>query len=285
MATSSRHLLVIWLVAGAEGCGEARAPGPAEYALPDSFAYRIDFVSDAQNQGRSVMRYAESKLLRLRQRDELYIGRDDSVLKTSQVPGRAVSPVPLSHGDTMAFYVRLGRNGRVREVQPGCDPAVPACAAVMPSTMQLTLQRVFPRLPVWAAPRGTGWVDTMQWNDAPRPRASRGTVVTSYRPVRDTVIAGREYWVLPWTAVRRAYRPRGEGAAESLAAETPVEESGVVFVDQLERLPVFATWLGAVAIPAELHPLGATVSAFRGRAYLVGSAFDIAFAAERPSQP
>jgi hypothetical protein len=159
---------------------------------------------------------------------------------------------------------------------------VAECADALPSAIRLELRKILPRLPVWEVPRGGGWVDTLAWDDAPRPRGARGTVVTTYSAASDTTIAGRSYWVVGWRSVRQAVRradPRGPAA---LSAETPVEETGAAFVDKVLLLPVYSTWAGTVTVPEQLHSLGATTAGFRGRAYLVGTPFDSAFARKEP---
>jgi len=263
-------------------CGNnaARAPNPTGYEWPDSFAYRIDYVSDVQGNGRTLLRLVESKRLNVFLRDQQYLARHDSVLKTSRIPGGVPSALPHSPEDTLVYYLRLGRYGDVTDVQLGCDPAVPQCADALPSLIRLELRRIIPRLWAWGAPRGGWWVDTLSWDDAPRSRGARGTVVTTYTAARDTTIAGRGYWMVGWTSVRQAFRRADPRGPAGILAETPVREIGVSFVDKRRLLPVYSTWAGAVTAPEQLRALGATAEGFRGRAYLVGTRFDSVFAQE-----
>lgn len=263
-------------------CGNdtAQAPNPTGYEWPDSFAYRIDIVSDAQGDRGTLLRYLDSRRLNLLLRDEQYVAWHDSVLKTSHVSGEAPAVMAYSPEDTLSYYLRLSRYGAVADVQLGCDPAVPLCAQSLPSSIQLELQRVVPRLSVWGVPRGSGWVDTLAWDDGLRPGGARGMVVTAYAPARDTMIAGRGYWVVGWTSVRQAFRRADPRGPAGILAETPVRETGVSFVDKRRLLPVYSTWAGAVAVPERLRALGAAVDGLRGRAYLVGTRFDSVFAQE-----
>jgi len=263
-------------------CGNsaARAPNPTGYEWPDSFAYRIDYVSDVQGNGGTLLRLVESKRLKVLLRDQQYLAWHDSVLKTSHIPGGLLSALPHSPEDTLVYYLRLDRYGEVTDVQLGCDPAVPQCADALPSLIRLEFRRILPRLSVWVAPRGGWWVDTLAWDDAPRPRGTRGTVVTTYTAARDTTIAGRVYWMVGWTSVREAFRPADPRGPAGILAETPVRESGVALVDKLSLLPVYSTWAGAGVIAGLPRAPGATAEGFRGRAYLVGTHFDSVFAQE-----
>lgn len=277
-------MLMFAAAAALAACGNstARAPNPTGYEWPDSFAYRIDYVSEAKGNARTLLRYVESKRLNVFLRDQQYLAWHDSVLKTSHMPGGPLGVLPHSPEDTLVYYLRLGRHGEVTDVQLGCDPAVAQCADALPSAIRLELRKILPRLSVWEVPRGGGWVDTLAWDDAPRPRGARGTVVTTYSAASDTMIGGRSYWMVGWRSVRQAFRradPRGPAA---LSAETPVEEAGFAFVDKLLLLPVYSAWAGAVAVPEQLHSLGATTAEFRGRAYLVGTHFDSAIARKGP---
>ena len=255
------------------GCSQAeRARNPTAHNWPEQIAYRVDYVSEAQRDRLPILKYAETKTTRLVWRGGQYLGAQDSVLKTSQRPGEPLVLVPYTPEDTLTFYVKLGAHGELTDISLGCDPAVPACAEALPSSVALELRRIIPRLPVWAAPQGGGWVDTLAFDDASRPGGTRGTMVTSYTGRRDTVIGGQAYWVVGWRSVRQAFR-RGAGAA-GLAAENPVQEEGITLVDKRLLLPVLSTWAGAVAAPRQLQQLGATASGFRGRAYLSGSPFD-----------
>ena len=275
-------LFMVPVAAALAACGNntARAPNPTRYEWPDSFAYRIVYVSGVQGNGRTLLRFVESKRLNVLLRDQQYLAWHDSVLKTSHIPGGLLSALPHSPEDTLVYYLRLGRYGEVADVQLGCDPAVPQCADALPSLIRLELRKILPRLSVWQAPRGGWWVDTLSWDDAPRPRGERGTVVTTYTAARDTTIAGRGYWMVGWTSVRQAFRRADPRGPAGMLAETSVRETGVSFVDKRRLLPVYSTWAGAVTIAEQLRALGATAEGFRGRAYLVGTRFDSVFAQE-----
>jgi hypothetical protein len=134
---------------------------------------------------------------------------------------------------------------------------------------------------VWDAPRGATWVDTLAFDDAARPRGTRGTVVTRYGPARDTLIGGRGYWMVGWHSVRTAFRR--VSAPLIIAPEQPVEEDGVTLIDKARLIPIFSTWAGALAAPPDLAAAGIEASGFRGRAYVAGSVFDSAFAFEERS--
>ncbi len=275
MTTLTQHYsyAVLMMAVGLAGCGDraAQAPNPIRYDWPERFAYRVDYVSEAQRDTRPLLRYTEQKLIRFVQRDDRYVIVQDSVLKTSREP-EGLRLVPYALEDTLAYYAKLGRQGEVTEVVPGCDPAVAACAAALRSLMPLELRRIIPRLPLWSPPRGATWDDTLSFDDAARPEGTRGTVVTRYDAARDTVIGGEAYWLVPWQSVRQAFRR--PAPTEVLAAEPPVNETGVTFVEKRRLLPVFSTWVGtALATPA-MRRLGATATGYRGRAYLAGSPFD-----------
>jgi len=250
----------------------ARAPNPTAYHWPERLAWHVDYVSEAQRDRVPLLQYAETKTTRLMLRNGQYVGAQDSVLKTSQRPGEPLVLVPYLPEDTLAFYVKLGSHGELTDVSLGCDPAVPACAEALPSSVMLELRRIIPRLPIWEAPQGGGWVDTLAFDDASRPGGTRGSVITSYTGRRDTIIGGQAYWVVGWRSARSAFR-RGAGAA-GIAAEGTVEEAGITLVDKRQLLPVLSTWAGAVAAPPAMRAIGATASGFRGRAYLGGSPFD-----------
>lgn len=254
-------------------CNQAeRAPNPTAYHWPERLAWHVDYVSEAQRDRVPLLRYAETRTTFLVLRDGQYLGAQDSVLKTSQRPGEPLVLVPYTPEDTLAFYVKLGAHGELTDISLGCDPALPACAEALPSSVALALRRIIPRLPIWEAPQGGGWVDTLAFDDASRPGGTRGTVITSYTGRRDTIIGGQAYWVVGWRATHMSFR-RGAGAA-GVASETPVEEDGITLVDKRLLLPVLSTWAGAVAAPPQLRALGATASGFRGRAVLGGSPFD-----------
>jgi hypothetical protein len=249
---------------------EARvAPTPTAYAWPDSFVYKMEFVSETSAKGVVVLRYEERKELMFAVRDDRYLAWHDSVVKETLVPRRGTVAEPYQPEDTVHYYVTLNRWGQVLRSEPGCDPAVAACQQVLPSALPLELLRLVPRLPVWAPPRGVVWVDTLVFDDTPRARGGRGTIVTSYRVTGDTVVARVALWRVQWHSFRRTY-----GVAPGLlgiTADVPVEEDGLVYIDKERQLPVFATWVGAVAAPPALASLGVTGTGFRGRAYLVGS--------------
>jgi hypothetical protein len=203
----------------------------------------------------------------------------DSVIKVSEVPGSGPRQAPYLPEDTVIFYVELGRRGDIGRVSPACDPALPQCAAVLPSGVALELRRVVPGLPVWLVPEHGTWVDTLAFDDTARSNGPRGTVVTSYGPVRDTVMGGLHYWVVPWRAERRSFRRPPDGAG--FMPEQPSTNDGLTLIDKARLIPVFSTWLGAVAAPPQLQESGVDASGFRARAYLVDSPFDSAFAPER----
>lgn len=276
------NLFVVAAAAVLVACGDttARAPSPTGYEWPDSFAYRIEYVSDVQGNGRTLLRVVESKRLNLSVRDQQYLAWHDSVLRTSHIPGGQLGVLPRSPEDTLAYYLRLGRYGEVTDVQLGCDPAVPQCADALPSLIRLESRRILPRLSVWEVPRGGRWVDTLAWDDAPRPRGQRGTLVTTYTAARDTTIAGLSYWMVGWTSVRQAVPRADSRGPAGVPAEPPVRESGVTLVDKVRLLPVYSMWAGAVRAPEQFRALGVTVEDVRGRAYLVGTRFDSVFAQE-----
>ncbi len=260
--------------AAALGCGNrtAQAPNAVAFAWPDHFAYRLDYVSEAQRDRQPIVRYVETRTARFVIRDGQYLVGFDSVLKTNQRPGEPLTKVPDLPEDTLAFYAKIGRHGELTDVAPGCDPALPECRRALPSVVLMELRRVIPRLPLWEAPRGGHWVDTLNFDDASRPRGTRGSVVTSYGGRGDTIIGGRSYWLIGWRSVRHSWR--GDDTGPTLGAEPPVEEAGMTFVDKQLLLPVFSTWGGAVPAPPEARVLGATGTGFRGRAYLAGTIFD-----------
>ncbi len=268
---------VLLLATVSSGCGNqtARAPNPTGYDWPDSLTYKIELVSESQRETVMVARYEETKELRFAVRNDRYVVWNDSLSKEARLRGEAPQPAPLWPEDTLRYFVRLSRLGEILESEPGCDPAVPECRAALPSALPLELRRIIPRLPVWWPPKGDQWVDTLWFDDLPRARGSRGTVVTDYRAARDTEIGGRGYWIVTWTSVRRAF---GQGPSGVLA-EPPVEEHGTVYVDKERLVPAYAGWLGALAAPPALRALGVTGTGFRGRAYLAGSVFDTLMAA------
>lgn len=245
------------------------APAPDGYAWPDSFSFVMEVVSESRADTVPVLRFEERKALRVVVREEQYLAWHDSVSRVSLQPGRGPTVEPLLPEDTLHYYASLGRRGEMTEVAPGCDPATPACREVLPSTLPLEWRRLVPALPVWEAPRGSTWDDTLLFDDTPRARGQRGSVVTTYRVAADTAIAGTPMWVVAWRAIRRTYAPVAGFAG--LAPGAPVEERGTVFIDKLRKLPVFAMWAGAAAAPANLQAVGVTSTGYRGRAYLQGS--------------
>lgn len=252
----------------------ARAPNPTGYDWPDAFAYRVEYVAESVRDTEVVSRYDETKLLRFVVRDDRYLVWNDSVEEVHTVPGAGPQAGRVYPEDTLHYYVRLTRLGEFNDVEPGCDPAVAACHDVLPSALPLELRRLVPRLPVWWPPKGHQWVDTLKFDDLPRPDGARGSLITVYRDMRDTVLNGRSYWLVGWKSVKRAARPAGGG----MVADPAVEEYGNALVDKERLVPVFAGWYGALTAPPALRALGVTATAFRGRAWLVGSAIDSALA-------
>lgn len=271
----TRAFLVVSACLLGSACGNdsARAPNPTSYRWPDEFAYRFDYVSDAQQRGQTVQHYAETRTTRFRIRDAQYFGVSDSVLKTSQRPGEPLRVIAYEPEDTLGFYVSIGRRGEITQVQLACDPALPACAGALPSGVALQLRRIIPRLPIWEAPRGSSWEDTLEFDDTSRPGGTRGAMLTRYRGRGDTLIAGRQYWVIGWSSVRTATRP-GEGA------KGPIREDGMSLVEKDRLLPVFSVWAAVVVAPPELRARGATGIGYRGRVYLAGSVFDSLYSRE-----
>ncbi len=245
------------------------APAPTSYAWPDSFAFKMEYVAETRTDSAVVVRYEERKELRFLVRDDQFLVWHDSVLKESLLPGGRGEVEPYAIEDTLPYYLSLDRRGRVSRSEPGCDPALPLCRRAMPSALPLELARLIPRLPVWPAPRGSVWADTLSFDDTRRPGGQRGAVVTQYRVAADTVVAGVALWKVGWHSERRSYTPAPGGLA--LVAGAPVGEDGYVFIDKEREVPVFAMWAGAAAAPADLAALGVRVTAFRGRAYLAGS--------------
>jgi hypothetical protein len=266
----SFSLAVVSLATLVGACGNksARAPNPTGYDWPDAFSYRIQYVARTERDTVLVARYDEKKLLRLVVRDDRFLVWHDSMRKQNTVPGEGPSAAPPAPEDTLQYYVRLGRLGEVLSSEPGCDPAVPACHEALPSALPVELRHIIPRLPVWWPPKGYEWEDTLAFDDTPRTRGARGSVITYYRASRDTLLGGRAYWIVTWHSVRRAFRSAASGA------DPAIEENGAVYVDKQLLVPAYAGWFGGVAAPAELQSLGVTGTGFRGRAFLVGSAFD-----------
>ena len=249
---------------------EARlAPTPTVYSWPDSMAFKMEYVAESRSDSALVVRYEERKELILVARDDGYLAYHDSVVKESMGPRWPGSVEPYEIEDTLPYYLALDRRGRVTRSDPACDPALPACQAALPSALPLELLRLVPRLPVWAPPRGQTWEDTLFFDDTPRPRGARGSVVTLYRVAGDTVVAGTPLWKVVWHSVRRSFG--SVPGPIGMAAGLPVEQSGLAYIDKERELPVFAMWAGGVAAPPELRAAGVTVTVFRGRAYLGGS--------------
>jgi hypothetical protein len=259
------------LLSSLAGCrSEARTePAPTAYAWPDTFAFVVEYVSETRTDSAVVARYEEKKVVRFAARDEQFLVWHDSVIKETLLPGRPVAVEPYVAEDTLHYYATLDRRGQVTNSEPGCDPAVPTCRDALPSALPLELRRLIPRLPVWAAPRGKTWEDTIVFDDTPRPRGSRGLVVTTYRVSGDTIISGTPMWVIAWRAMRRSFA--GVGGAGGISGNVPIEETGLVYVDRDRQIPVFATWAGGVAAPPEMRAMGIRGTGFRGRAYLAGS--------------
>jgi hypothetical protein len=257
-------------VAAACGNQSARAPNPPHYAWPDSFAYRVQYVEETQSATQVVSRLEQEAALRFAVRNDRYLVWNDSVTKIALEAGRPAAPAPMNPEDTLHYLVRLGRLGEVIDVEPDCDPTVGACAAAFPSALPLELRRIIPRLPVWWAPQGYAWADTLAFDDLPRPGAARGAVLTIYRVLGDTALAGRRFWVIGWSSVRQAWRPAGS----AMVPDPVTREYGHVLVDKAQLLPVYAQWYGALPAPPSLRPLGVTGTGYRGRAWLAGSLFD-----------
>ncbi|HEY2806282.1 MAG TPA: hypothetical protein VGI92_10545 [Gemmatimonadales bacterium] len=257
------------------GCGNqsARAPNPTAFEWPRQFAYRIDYVSEAQKDLKPLARFSSTRTLHLTLRDAQYVVESDSIIKTSQLVGHEPTVGDYVPEDTLAFYARIGKHGEISGVSLACDPAVPACGEALPSTIMIEMRSVIPRLSEWEAPKGGTWIDTLPFDDASRSRGVRGTVITTYTGRGDTIIGGRNYWLISWSALRQAYR-RDAGASPTLGAETPIQQTGITLVDKRALLPVLSTWAGAITAPPAMKAMGATGAGFRGRAYLTGSPFD-----------
>lgn len=256
------------------GCGDetARSPSPVGFRWPDRFAYRFDYVSETKRGSELLMRYEERKVIRFLVREDRYLVSQDSVLKVRLVTGRPATQEPYVPEDTVQFYLTLGRLGELTHSEPGCDPASPPCADALPSSLPLQLRELIPRLPVWAAPAGATWSDSLPFDDTPRARGARGYALTSYRSAGDTLVSGRSYWVVRWTSVRRAFR--SAPTTLGMTADPPIQQEGVVFVDKERQVPVYAAWVGVLAAPPELRAMGVSGTGFRGRAYLPRSPFD-----------
>jgi hypothetical protein len=277
---ATRQFVAICAAAWTLGCGNnaSRAPSPTAYRWPDRFGYRVDLVAQAQRDSQLLVRYEETRVTRFLVREDRYVVASDSVLKTVQQLGAAPVPARYAPEDTLAYYVGIGRHGELSRVELGCDPAVPACAAALPSAPRLQLRRIIPRLSAWEAPRGSSWADTLEFDDVARPGGTRGSVITVYSASSDTVIGGAACWVVAWHSERRAYGPGTP--SNPIAPLPPVREDGVTFIEKGRMIPVFSTWAGVSVASPDLRAFGATASGYRGRAYLVGSALDSIFGAE-----
>jgi hypothetical protein len=201
-------------------------------------------------------------MVRLLWREDLYQVWSDSVVKRRTVNGRPALSEPIWPEDTLRFLIRLGRFGDLGRPEATCDPVVPACADVLHSSLPIQLRRLIPRLPVWEAPRGAAWADTIWFNDIRRTRGARGSVITSYRSARDTTIGGGAYWVVEWRSVRQSVRRAG--GSGGITVDSAATETGAVLVDKELLIPVRAVW----------ERVGGVREG--GTADLAGSAFDLA---------
>jgi hypothetical protein len=267
----SLHLLAAMALVA---CGNesARAPNPTGYAWPTAWSYRVDLATQSERDTAVLGRFEEHKVLRLAQRDGRFLIWHDSVIKLSRAAGAPAQLEPYWPEDTLQYHLELGRLGELGRAEPGCDPVLPACREALTWTLPLELRHLVPKLPVWWPPKGYQWEDTLRFDDRPRSRGARGTVVTRYRAARDTVIGRDAFWIVELRSVRQSW-PSAPGSAAS-EPEPPVRESGIVFVDKGRLLPAYAAWAGEVAAPPEISRLGVTGTGFRGRAILVGSLFD-----------
>jgi len=265
---------MVVIVLGAAACrgGQRSAGGISGYEWPDSFAFKIEFVSESRADTLVVARYEERKALRLARRDERFLVWHDSVVKESFLPGREPRIEPFELEDTLPYYVVMGRSGRVTRSEAGCDPVAAGCRNALPSALPLELRRLVPVLPEREPQRGEVWVDTLVFDDTPRSRGLRGSVVTAFRLVGDTVVAGDTLWVVAWRSVRRTFS--SAGGFSVITPNQPIEEVGVVLGDRRTGLPVFASWAGGAAAPPGMRALGVSSTGFRGRAYLVGSVIE-----------
>jgi hypothetical protein len=271
---------LLTLAALCQACGNnsAKAPNPTGYDWPERSVYRVEYAAQSQRDTQVMVGYDETKKLRFAVRDDGFLVWHDSVSKVSRVGGAPPKNQALWPEDTLHYYVRLGRLGEISGSEPGCDPALPACREALPSALPLELRHIIPRLPVWWPPKGYEWEDTLTFDDLPRSRGARGSVVTRYRAARDTVFRGRGYWIVTWHSLRRAFR---NGPTGAMTAEPQIEERGAVFVDKQLLLPAYALWYGALEAPPALQALGIKGTDFRGRAFLMGSMFDSAEASGR----
>lgn len=186
-------LLLLATFIGACGNKSARAPNPTGYDWPAAFGYRIEYVARTERDTELVARYDEAKQLQFLVRDDRFLVWHDSLRKVSALRGAPPVEQPPWVEDTLHYYVRLGRLGEISGSEPGCDPALPACREALPSALPIELRHIVPRLPVWWPPKGYEWEDTLAFDDVPRERGARGSVITYYRASRDTVLGGRDY--------------------------------------------------------------------------------------------
>ena len=257
----SAWYLAVTVVVGGCGNESGRAPVPPHYAWPDSLAYHVTTAADV-GAGRSApTRIAWSGVLRLRVRNVRYLVWNDSVIETRSVGGAVPAAAPLGPEDTVRHFLKLTRFGALDDIQPDCDPSVAACGNVLPSALPRRLRHLIPPLPVWWPPRGYGWVDTLRFDDRPRPGGTAGSVVTTYRAIRDTAVAGRPCWRVAWRSVTVT-----RGLAGPVPA--PMIETGVVLVDEGALVPALAWWRGSRAAA------GGGTTSWGGSARLLGSAFD-----------
>lgn len=272
----NRLMAVIALVGVACSREEPEAQPLEGYAWPATASWRMDYVSQTSRQAVPLAHYAETKTLRLVTRETgEHVLIYDSILRTSQDP-EGVRVVPLTLEDTLAISTRLGERGEIGALQAACDRALPECAGARTSTVLLDLRRISPRLGADWRLSGTAWEDTVEYSDA-TARGTRNSVITAYNTLGDTTIAGVKYVVLSWRALHRTFR---SGRAGALVAESPVQETGMTFIDPLRGLPVYSAWAGAIAAPPALRAAGATGTGFRGRAYLSGTVFDSLYSRE-----
>jgi hypothetical protein len=261
--------LVLPAVLGS-ACGNktARAPNPTAYDWPDSLSYVVEMTGGPGPGAEGASPRWEVKRLYFAVRNDRYLIWHDSLRWLGREPGATPAPPRPWPEDTLHYYVRLSRLGEILDAEPDCDPAIAACKAALPSALPLEIRHIVPRLPVWWPPKGHPWVDTLAFDDLPRARGRRGSVITRYRAARDTTVAGRGYWIVTWTSAKRF-----EAAAPMPASSAaPVEERGTVFVDKDRLIPACATWSGASAAPAAASPVAEMArTGPGGRAYLTGS--------------
>jgi hypothetical protein len=174
----------------------SRAPSPMEYDWPEvlEWAWREEG--------------SPGFALRLERRNDEYLARG---------------------ADSLPYLVRFGGRGALERVVPYCDTAQPGCLAARPALLRVRLRRAVPVLPVWPAPRGASWADTVLLDDS-RWGGGTGRQITFYRSERDSAAGGRSYWVISWRAL-----------VEEQGAPAAILE-GWVLVDKQMLLPVSAEW-------------------------------------------